>query len=599
MQSFSIAIQGFSNATEKPYIALEKPRERGRNRPLSLYTCRAALGEGAHLLDGGHRRVAGEGRQQRAVRPAELERLLGRLAREQAVEEARGEAVAAADAVEHVELRGRGDVRLAVDPGHRAPAMTVRRVHLAQGRGDDLDVGVHLHHLVDHAEEGSGVELRGLRHVLPRNAEALLQVLLVADEHVNVLDDARHGLDRAPLAARNLPELLAEVQVERSHGARGLRRPHRFNDDLGRRLRQRREDAARVEPAHAAREYLVPVEVARLQERGGLVRAVVEDDGGADAVAAVAVDGGEVGAAHAVVLEPLVEGLDAHRADALLHEVADGVGDHRRDDAGVEAEAVGEVGRAVELAARDVYVAARGLAEGDDAGVDAVDERAQRDEVERAFPFDVQTVTHLFDSPCNKRAVSEPPAVAGGSDLYVLNPAEGREAAVNRNHDAGDEAGRGREEPQKRPQQVLGLAEAAHRRVRDDGLPALRERAGLLVRQQEAVLLRQEEAGRDGVDADRRAVLGGEVDGEPLREAVDARLRRRVAEHARQGADGAHRRDVEDDALALLRHPPAEDLTGDDGAEHVQVEDEAEGLFGQVEELLLRVRRRAGVVAAR
>ena len=287
------------------------------------------------------------------------------------------------------------DVSLAVDPGDRAPAVPVGRVHLAQRRGDDLDLRMHLDHLVDHAEEGRRVELRCRRHVRPRDAEALLQVLFVADQHVDVLDDARHGLDRAPLAARNLPELLAEVEVERGDRARGLRRLHAIDDHLGGRLGERGEDAAAVEPAHAALEDLVPVEVAGLELRGGLVRAIVEDDGGAYAVAAVAVDGGDVGAAHAVVLEPLVEGLDAHRADALGDEIADGVVDHRRGDAGVEAEAVGEVGGAVELAAGDVDLAARRFAEGDDAGVEAVDERAERDEVQRALLLDVQTVTHL------------------------------------------------------------------------------------------------------------------------------------------------------------------------------------------------------------
>src|SRR5437763_11507147 len=55
---------------------------------------RAALRERAHLLDGRHRGVAGEGRQERAVRPAELQGLFGRFPVEQAVEEAGGEAVA-------------------------------------------------------------------------------------------------------------------------------------------------------------------------------------------------------------------------------------------------------------------------------------------------------------------------------------------------------------------------------------------------------------------------------------------------------------------------------------------------------------------------
>ena len=78
-----------------------------------------------------------------------------------------------------------------------------------------------------------------------------------------------------------------------------------------------------MEPAHAAGEDARPVEVAGLEQRAGLVGAVVEDDGRAHAVAAIAVDGGDVGAAHAVVLEPLVERRDAGLADAGLHQLAD------------------------------------------------------------------------------------------------------------------------------------------------------------------------------------------------------------------------------------------------------------------------------------
>ena len=109
-----------------------------------------------------------------------------------------------------------------------------------------------------------------------------------------------------------------------------LRRLHPLDDELGRRLGERGEDAAGVEPAHAAGEDRLPVEVAGLEQAAGLVGAVVEDDRRADAVAAVAVDGGDVRPADAVVLEPLVERRDAHLADAGLHQLADGVVDHRR-----------------------------------------------------------------------------------------------------------------------------------------------------------------------------------------------------------------------------------------------------------------------------
>ena len=65
----------------------------------------AALGEGAHLLEGRHGRVARESGQQRAVGPAELERFFGRLACQQAVEKPRRKAVATPHAIVHVQIR--------------------------------------------------------------------------------------------------------------------------------------------------------------------------------------------------------------------------------------------------------------------------------------------------------------------------------------------------------------------------------------------------------------------------------------------------------------------------------------------------------------
>jgi hypothetical protein len=65
---------------------------------------RAALGEGLHLLERRHGGVAGESGEQRAVRPAEFDGLLGRFARQQSVEKAGREAVAAAHAVVDVQF---------------------------------------------------------------------------------------------------------------------------------------------------------------------------------------------------------------------------------------------------------------------------------------------------------------------------------------------------------------------------------------------------------------------------------------------------------------------------------------------------------------
>ncbi len=133
------------------------------------------------------------------------------------------------------------------------------------------------------------------------------------------------------------------------------------------------KDSAGVDPFDAAREDGRPVEVAGLELGGGLVGAVVEDDGSADAEALIAIDGGHVGAGDAVVLEVLVEGLDTHGADTLGNEIANGVVGHGGGDGGAESEAVRQVGGHVELAAGDVDLALGGLAEGNDSGVEAMD----------------------------------------------------------------------------------------------------------------------------------------------------------------------------------------------------------------------------------
>ena len=147
---------------------------------------------------------------------------------------------------------------------------------LAQRRCNDLDLRMPRHHLIDHRQEDARIQLRAGSDLRAGEAEALLQVLFVADQHVDVLDDRAQHLMRALHPADRLPKLLAVVQVERADHPSRLRRLHRFNHQLRRRLRQRGEDAAAVEPAHALAEDRLPVEVARLQQRRRFVAAVVE-----------------------------------------------------------------------------------------------------------------------------------------------------------------------------------------------------------------------------------------------------------------------------------------------------------------------------------
>ena len=74
--------------------------------------------------------------------PTEPESVFRRSARDQAIDQAGGEAVAAADAVEDVELAHRADVALAVEPENGGPVVAVGRMDFAQGGCDELDVGM-------------------------------------------------------------------------------------------------------------------------------------------------------------------------------------------------------------------------------------------------------------------------------------------------------------------------------------------------------------------------------------------------------------------------------------------------------------------------
>src|SRR5207253_1867966 len=98
---------------------------------------------------------------------------------------------------------------------------------------------------------------------------------------------------------------------------------HAFDDQLRGGLGESGEDSAAMEPADAAREDGLPVEVARFKPRRSLVASVVEHHGRTHTLAAVAVDGGHVRSADAVVLETFVERPYTHRLYTLGDEVAD------------------------------------------------------------------------------------------------------------------------------------------------------------------------------------------------------------------------------------------------------------------------------------
>ena len=89
--------------------------------------------------------------------------------------------------------------------------------------------------------------------------------------------------------------------------------------------------------------------------------------------------------------------------------------------------------------------------------------------------------------------------------------------------------------------------------------------------------------GGDGVDPDAHL---GEVDGEPGGEVGDGGLGAGVGGDLGEGGVGVHGADVHDVAALPAHHLAGEGLSGDQGADEVQVEDELHAGFIEVEEAL-------------
>ncbi len=128
------------------------------------------------------------------------------------------------------------------------------------------------------------------------------------------------------------------------------------------------------------------------------------------------------GPSHAVVREALVERRDAHRPHALGDQVADRVVDHRGGDRPCcRRKQSARLAAHVELAAAHVDRALRRLAEGDDAGVEPVHERAEREEVERAVGADRRGPASWSVTPLAHGPVTWRPATRCGTSPRGLS----------------------------------------------------------------------------------------------------------------------------------------------------------------------------------
>ena len=305
------------------------------------------------------------------------------VAAEQAVDEPRGERVAAADAVEDLEPAhlGPGEERLA-RAADAAPVVDGRGVRLAQGRRDEREVGVAVEDLPVEALVGGDVEVRmRLVDPLERVAERRREVLLVAEQDVDLLDELPVGLGRRFGTAARLPQRRAVVEVERDDRPVTACGGHRLERERRGVRRERREDPAAVEPAGAAvAEDRVPVDVSRLHRRRRRVSAIRGPESRPDAEAALdEVQAVADASPDAVVGEPRdVRGVDASLEDQVLEQAADRVVGERRDDRGAEPEAPAEPARDVVLAAS---LGDRKRARGRDATVARVE--AEHDLAER------------------------------------------------------------------------------------------------------------------------------------------------------------------------------------------------------------------------
>lgn len=174
---------------------------------------------------------------------------------------------------------------------------------------------------------------------------------------------------------------------------------------------------------------------------------------------------------------------------------------------------------------------------------------------------------------------------------------EGIEAAVDDGHRAGDE-GRGvANEILDGAAELLGASEPLEGGLADHVGAALRERA-VGIGEQGAILIGEEEARGDGVDADAGGELGGHLSGEELGEIGDAGFGGGISHHAGEGAEGGHGGEIDDGALAGCHHRAHEHLRGDDGAHEVHSEHLLEGLDVDVEESFVGRNGGTGLIAS-
>jgi hypothetical protein len=283
-------------------------------------------------------------------------------------------------------------------PANGRPVVDRGGLHRAQGGRDHLKVGELGRDRADHLLEVRRVE-RGKVFVgaFDVKAEAGGEVLLVADQHVDVLHQATVDFLGLFLPAEVLPQAGAVVEVVGDDRAVLFGGDHGLLDHVRRGFGEAGVDSARVEPARAiAAEDPLPVDVAALQLRNRRVPAVGGARRAARAEAALReVEAVAHAAAEAVVGPPQhVADVDAALQDEVLDQAADVVVGECRHDGGALAEAAAQPARDVVFASALPGRERPGRAHAHVARIEAQHHLAEGDFVEEAgfAAFDFQHI---------------------------------------------------------------------------------------------------------------------------------------------------------------------------------------------------------------
>ena len=225
---------------------------------------------------------------------------------EEAEDEAGGEGVASAYAVEDVEV---GEVETgegfrcftcgSAGESEGAPAVAVGGVGVADGGGEDVEIGELGGDALGHGAEGVEGVPGGAVGIV---GEGVGEVAFVAEEDVDHRHEGAVDFDGTLAAAAGLPERGAVVAVKADDGTVTTGGGDGLVDDFGGAFAERGHDAASVEPADGfVGEEGVPWDVAGAELGDGGVAAVHHAEAGADAEAAFEeVDAVAGGAAYAV-----------------------------------------------------------------------------------------------------------------------------------------------------------------------------------------------------------------------------------------------------------------------------------------------------------